>query len=243
MRRSLLAIPCALGVLAGCNDPANDLDTDGKYRPAPLTAPTGTSTYPDGPYDVAKGAIIPNYKFPGFANAQLDSSKLQTISLGDFYNPHAGDDSYQPASADEDDRLFPPDSIYGAGNPKPTALLIDIGSVWCGPCNAEAKNLFPTLYAKYKPCGGEFLYQLVDGAVGIAATEQNLKTWTKVYKVDYPATIDPGRQLSKLYATGSFPDGAVIDTRTMRVVEVIQGLPTDAFWASYEGLLDKACLQ
>lgn len=141
-----------------------------------------------------------------------------------------------------DDRLYPPGSPYGAGKPKPTALLVDLGSVWCGPCNAEAKDLFPALYAKYKPCGGEFLYQLVEGMVGTAATEANLKTWTKVYKVDYPATIDPGRQLSALYPTGSFPDGAIVDTRTMRVVEIIQGLPTDAFWASYEGLLDEACL-
>lgn len=243
MRRNILL---ALGLCAaGCNDPANDLDTDGKYRPAPLAIPTATATYPEGPYDVAKGAVIPNYNFPGFVNAKADSSAIQTIAFGDFYNPHAGDDDYEPASPETDDRLFPPDSPYGAGAKKPVALLIALGAVWCGPCNEEAKTLLPALYAQYKPCGGEFLYQLVESSSpGVDATEANLKTWSKVYKVDYPISIDPGRQLQKaLYPTGSFPDGAIVDTRTMRVVELVQGVPTDAFWSKYEGLLDQECLK
>jgi len=248
MRRSLL-ITAITGITlgacaAGCNDPANDLDPDGKYRPEPLAIPTTSATYPDGPYDVAKGAVIPNYKFQGFPNAKADSSAMQTIALGDFYNPHADDDGYEPASPEVDDRLFPPDSPHGAGEKKPVALLIDLGSVWCGPCNEEAKTLLPVLHAKYAPCGGEILFQLVESASpGVAATEANLKSWTKVYKVDYPATIDPARQLSALYPTGSFPDAAAIDTRTMKITDSIQGVPTDAFWASYEALLDQSCLQ
>lgn len=244
MRRIFLCTVTLVGVLAlGCNDPANDLDEGGKYRPAPLPIPTSVATYPDGPFQVAKGAVIPNYNFPGFVNARVDSSTMQTIALGDFYNPHVGDPSYEPASPEVDDRLFPKDSPYGAGTKKPRVLVIGLGSVWCGPCNEEAKSLFPVLYAKYKPCGGEILYQLVEGASpGIEATEQNLKTWTKVYKVDYPTTIDPGRQLSALYPTASFPDAAVIDTRTMRMVEVIQGVPDDAFWSAYENLLEPGCL-
>ncbi|APR85185.1 Hypothetical protein A7982_10534 [Minicystis rosea] len=244
MRRIYLCTSVLLGVLAvGCNDPANDLDEDGLHRPDPLPIPTAAATYPDGPFDVSKGAVVPNYNFPGFVNAKVDSATMQTIALGDFYNPHGDDPSYEPASPEKDDRLFPEGSPYGAGNKKPLVLVIAIGSVWCGPCNEEAKNLLPTLYAKYKPCGGEILYQLVEGASpGIEATQQNLKTWTKVYKVDYPISIDPGRQLSALYPTASFPDAAVIDTRTMRMIEVIQGVPDDAFWAVYESRLVPGCL-
>lgn len=244
MRRPFFLAVIALA--GGCNDPANDLDPDGKYRPDPLTITTSTDTplaYPEGPYSVAKGSIIPNVQLPGYPNAQADSSALTTIALSDFYNPHAGDPAYKPQSPDADDRLFPPGSPYGAGEKKPVALVIDIASVWCGPCNEEAKTLLPGLHAKYKPCGGDILFQLVESASpGTPATESNLKTWTKVYKVDYPATIDPARQLSALYPTGSFPDAAVVDTRTMKIIEVIQGVPTDAFWASYEALLDQACL-
>jgi hypothetical protein len=228
------------GLVAGCNDPTNDLD-DGTHRPAPVQP--STVPYPSGQQGVTKGDVIPNAKFEGFANAQASSDALQTITLGDFYNPHAGDASYQPASPDQDDRLHPPGSPYGAGQPKPTALLIDIASVWCGPCNQEAKSVLPGLYAKYHPCGGEFLFQLVQGpAPGTAATEANLRAWTKAYKVDYPATIDTTRQLGGLYSGDSFPDAAVVDTRTMTVVAVIQGVPDDAFWAAYTSQLDAACL-
>jgi hypothetical protein len=240
MRLTLLAA-AVLATASACNDPANDAN-DPSLKPDPLPAMAAKS-YPDGPYDIAKGAVIPDLGFSGFANALASSSTLQTIKLGDFYNPHAGDASYQPASADEDDRLFPPGSPYGAGKKKPTALLIDIASVWCGPCNQEAKSVLPGLYAKYHPCGGEFFFQLAQGAMpGTPATAQNIQTWTKVYKVNYPATYDDGGQLRALYSAGNFPDAAVIDTRTMKMIEVIQGVPDDTFWASYEALLDPACL-
>ena len=76
-----------------------------------------------------------------------------------------------------DDRLYPAGSPYNGDTdtqqPKPRVLLIDIASVWCGPCNEEAKSEFPGLYAKYKPCGGQFLFQLAQGAgPGTPATER-----------------------------------------------------------------------
>lgn len=243
MRRALALLSVfALGLGAGCNDLANDLD-DGSHRPAALPKPSVEDAYPEGPYAVQKGAVIPNYTFQGFPNALADNSALREIKLGHFYNPHADDPDYHPLSDDEDDRLFPPGSPYGAGRKKPTGMVIDIASVWCAPCNDEAKNLLPGLYLKYKPCGGELFFQLIEAAMpGTLAEEKHLRTWTKVYKVDYPAMIDPIKQLQNLYQSGSFPNAAVIDTRTMRMVEVVQGVPDDAFWAAFEAELDQACL-
>lgn len=242
MRRALLALPLAL---AACNDPTNDID-DGSHKPDPLPMATSTVTtaltYPEGPHDVAKGAIIPNYKFPGYPNAKVSSEKLEPIAFGDFWNPHVDDPEYEPESPEKDDRLFPPGSPYGAGEKKPRVMVIVIGSVWCGPCNEEAEKLLPGLYAKYGPCGGEIFSQLIEGMAGTLASEKNLKTWTKVYKVDYPMSIDPGKQLSKLYPTGNYPDSAIVDLKTMKVVETIQGIADDAFWLKYEGLLDQKCL-
>lgn len=230
--------------LTGCNDPTNDLD-DGTHAPAPIPKPTATTTaltYPEGPTDVAKGAIIPNYAFPGFPNAKASSADVESIAFGDFWNPHADDPTYEPPSPEEDDRLYPAASPYGAGKSKPRAVAVMIGSVWCGPCNEEAKSLLPGLRAKYGPCGGEIFYQLIEGMPGTLADEKNLRAWTKVYKVDYPTSIDPGRQLSKLYPTGNYPDSAIVDTRTMKITEAIQGVADEGFWASFEGLLDQACL-
>jgi hypothetical protein len=230
-RHALLGLFVAVGAV-GCNqDPSAD-NGKGIDEPAPCPEclPPRNLAYPAPPYGVAAGAIINPFPFQGYINAQAQSATLDTISLSDFYNPH-GDDA------------FPAGSPYGDGAKKPTALLIDIASVWCGPCNEEARSLLNGLYAKYKPCGGEFLFQLAEGAAPGAPVDATLlHVWVSNYHVAYPATIDPAKQLLPLYNSESFPDGAIVDTRTMKIVEVISGVPDDAFWSSYESLLDASCL-
>lgn len=241
MKRALFV--CLL-LAAGCNeDPAAD-NGKGDHIPAPLPSSTGMEpAYPEGPYGLSPGDTVDDFDFQGFVNAHADKSTLQKIRLSDFYNPHGKDKSYKPADAESDDRLYPKGSQYGEGNKKPLALVIDIASVWCGPCNQEAKDLLPSLYKKYRPCGGEFLFQLSEGAApGTEATQNNLAAWGTKYDVEYPSTFDPGRKLAALYSANSYPDGAIIDTTTMKVVTIINGVPDDAFWHTYESLLDASCL-
>ncbi len=242
--RTSLSVPVALAsllALGGCNqDPGAD---NGKGDNEPAACPQcPVEDYPASQSSLTQGTVIPNFRFQGFVDGKAQSATTQIITLSDFYNPHLGDPTYQPASPDADDRLFPPGSPYGAGTPKPKALVIDIASVWCAPCNEEAKNLLNGLYARYKPCGGEFLFQLAEGAAaGAVATPENLTAWVTTYHVAYPATYDPARQMQLLYTTG-FPDGAVIDTRTMKFVDVITGIPDATFWGTFESLLDAKCL-
>ena len=233
---------CSLFCLVGCNEDPGAGTGQGDHVPAPLPKPTTTQlAYPPPPYDVTNGATIKNFSFPGFPDAKVSSAALGTIQLADFYNPHGRDPQYQPASAADDDRLYPPGSAYG--DKKPLGLFIDIASVWCGPCNLEAKTELPAKHAKYRPCGGEFLFQLAEGAApGTPATSKNLSDWTARYHVDYPATYDPSQQLGALYSGGSFPDGVLIDATTMKIVDVVAGLPDDGIWQKFESTLDAACL-
>jgi hypothetical protein len=235
-----LVLP-ALLALGGCNqDPGAD-NGQGDHEPAACPE-CPVQDYPKSSTTLMRGTVIPNFRFAGFADGTAQSTTMQAISLGDFYNPHEGDPTYVPASVAADDRIFPPASPYGGGTPKPKALVLDIASVWCGPCNEEAKDLLNGLYAKYKPCGGEFLFQLAEGsAPGVVATVQNLTTWVKTYHVAYPSTLDAARQLQPLYGAG-FPDGVIIDTHTMLIVDVISGVPDATFWGTYESLLDAQCL-
>jgi len=234
-RASLVALAVASGV--GCNqDPGAD-NGQGLDEPAPCPECAAASGI------VKQGYVIPNFSFQGFVDAQVQGKTPETIALYDFYNPHAGDASYQPADPADDDRLFPPGSPYGAGTRKPTGLLIDIASVWCGPCNEEAKSVLNGLYARYQPCGGQFVFQLAEGAApGAPVTQQLLQSWVSTYHVSYPATWDPAGQLRPLYSADSYPDSAIVDTRTMEIVDVISGLPDATFWTTYEGLLDAKCL-
>ena len=210
---------------SGNQDPITD-------QPEPFPQGTGQSAnptveYPKGPFGVNKGSVIQNFKFMGFPNSLTNSKDLATVQMSDFYNP-TGDGKFGKGAA------FP------EGQAKPKALLIDVSSVWCGPCNYEAANVLPGLYAKYKPLGGEFLLQLADGPTpGSPANSKHLFNWTKKYKVDYPATIDPSYKLSALFQADAFPANMIIDTKTMKIVDVIAGVAEEggSFWQAYEKLL------
>jgi hypothetical protein len=235
MRRSTLAALAAVAALLGCNADPGVGNGEGIDAPPPCPACGKASGM------VAQGSIIPDFSFEGFVGGDVQT--LAGITIYDFYNPHAGDASYAPADPSEDDRLFPPGSPYGGGTKKPTALLIDIASVWCGPCNEEAKDTLNVLYAKYKPCGGEFFFQLAEGgSPGAPVTPQLLSTWISMYHLTYPAVWDPSKQLFPIYNADAFPDSAIVDTRTMRLVDVVSGVADTAFWSTYEAHLDAACL-
>jgi hypothetical protein len=185
------------------------------------------AAFPAGPYGISIGSTIANYKFIGFANAMVLSNQMQEIKLSDFYNPTGTE-------------MFSADSPYGANTAKPKALLIDVSSVWCGPCNYEAANVLPGKYAQYNPMGGEFLLQLADGPTpGKAADSSHLYDWTSSYNVDYPAAIDPTYKLGALFEADAFPANMIIRTSDMKIVEVIAGAPeaNSSFWTIFEDVL------
>jgi hypothetical protein len=200
---------------------------------------TSAAPYPAGPYGVDIGSVIENFPLDGFRNPKANRTTLESIQLADFYNPHARDTSYAPPAGAQDDRDFPATSGYpNAGMLKPTALLIDIASVWCGPCNDEAANILPVQHAAYDACGGEFLLSLADSATpGITATPANLTAWTTEYKLDYPSSIDPAYLFQPIEAQGVYPQNIVIDTTTMKIVAILGGeaIPT-ACGATADGL-------
>jgi hypothetical protein len=234
MRIDVLFRTLALGVsllsLVGCGEDDGGVPAP-VFPPGSGQLPNGAVAYPAGPYGVGVGSIIENYQFVGFANAMADTSAMQLIQLADFYNPTG-------------EEVFPEGSPYGAGEPKPKALLIDVSSVWCPPCNEEAKDVLPSLYEKYQPQGGEFLLQLADGPTrNVPAEPKHLYNWTLKYKVDYPAAIDPSYKLSSLFEADAFPANMIIKTKDMTIVEVISGSPTpgtaagNIFWKIFEKVL------
>jgi hypothetical protein len=223
MRNSIFALLGVISLvgLVGCSN-----------EPEPVVAPgfpdgtgqqaSNAKPYAEGPYGVGIGATIANYKFVGFPNAMVDNTRLSEIQLAEFYNP-TGTGVYEEGS------------VMPVGQAKPLALVINVSSVWCPPCNEEADTLLPVKYSQYKPKGGEFLLQLADGAkLGKAATQQSLYNWTTKYEVDYVATIDPTYKLGALFEADAYPANMIVDTRTMKIVEVIAGTPNSTFWAKFD---------
>ncbi len=176
--------------------------------------PRTGAAYPSGPYGIQKGDTIPNFELTGFPAPLEDRKDGVPIALADFYNPGG-------------DGTFPEDSIYGAG-PKPKALLINVGAVWCQPCQYEADVLLPAQYEKYAPQGVEFLFVLADGTnPGVAANLTQLTNWTKKFDTAWPSTIDPDYAIGSLFKANAFPVNIVVDPETMEIVEVVAGLPEE----------------
>lgn len=243
MRYSIFALLGALA-LFGCNttgtgggddgdDEGNGKGGNGEQTKAPEfpegtgQAPQVAKAYPPGPYGLFKGTVIRNMKFIGFPNAMKDATAMKEVQLADFYNP-TGDAVYEEGT------------IFEPGTPKPTALLINAGSVWCPPCNEEAKVTLPKAYDKYKPIGGEILSVLIDGTTpGIAATPKSLFNWSQKYDTVYALVLDPASQIMELSSSEAFPTNFIIDTRTMTIIDVIAGAPQigDSFFAKYEKVI------
>lgn len=171
--------------------------------------------YAPGPYGIEVGSTIANYKFVGFPDPAADKKTAYEIALSEFYNPTG-------------DGVYGENSPLGAGNPKPKAILISVASVWCGPCQYENESVLPGEYTHYKPLGVEFLLNLADGPEpGIPAKLNHLKSWTTNYDTKWPAVVDPSYKLSALFTQDAFPANFIVDTKTMKILSAIAGVPID----------------
>jgi hypothetical protein len=211
-RRIALALIVGASALAsGCDESVMAPPFPEGQGQAPRTGPP----YPGGPYGIEKGAVIANFSFPGFPDPSSDKSETFTLQLADFYNP-TGED------------VYPEGSVHGAGLPKPRALLVNVGAVWCQPCQYEADKVLPPHYEEFSPLGVEFFFILVDGPnVGTAATFNNLIAWTTKYETFWPSVIDPQYTVGSLFKSAAFPVNILIDTQTMEIVEAVAGLPEE----------------
>lgn len=223
--RTLGAAAC-LAAVGGC-------DTPGVTEAPPFPEgqgqlPPSGAPYPGGPYGIEKGTVISNFAFIGFPNPEQDRSEILDIELADFYNP-TGED------------VYPEGSIFGAGEPKPKALFINVSAVWCQPCQYESDVILPVEYAHFRPDGAQFLLMLAEGPTfAVAAEATHLVSWTKKYKTSWPSVIDPSSKLSSLFSPNARPTNVLIDTRTMQIVQIITGIPDEnsGFFGTLDQLLD-----
>ncbi len=210
----VLALSAIAGALAaaGCNSTPDAKVTPVDYTNDPGESPVAQETYPAGPYGIAVGSIVPNFKFLGFHNPQAsdDTNNLEEVDLAQFYNPTGSD-------------TWPADSTYRPGEAKPKVLWIDVSAQWCPPCQEESQSTLPADYKLYQPQGAEMLLELIEDTDGNAAKPANLVQWTTKYKTAWPSIIDPSRQMFTLAPQDAYPDNIIVDTRTMKVLYKIAG--------------------
>lgn len=220
LRATTLLISVALmACTSGVGDPLEPLPNSG--------GEAVEGDYPEGPKGTTVGSIIDNFVFEGYVNARdgLGESFQRQITLGDFYNPTA-------------DGVYGPDELHAEGTPKPLALFINVSAVWCGPCKEEAQTTLPDHYAELNPEGMDILMVLADSAaVGSPAAFNDLDNWCSSFDVHYPAVVDPSQQLGGSFDQSQFPANFIIDTRTMTIIDLVTGIPGDAFWEKMDEVL------
>jgi len=232
----------AFGAL-GCNgsDAPGDGDGDGtKVVDAP-DFPDGTgqpSWNEEAEYPAATGyelgSAVPNFKFVGYGDYRdpAAGANLQYMKLADFYNPTG-------------DGVFPDGHMF-AGEPKPKALVIVMSSVWCGPCNQDAKDFLPDEYTYFKPLGGHIISVLIDGPTyGEPATIQHATNWANSYLSDWSAPdgtvyslfIDPAERVTALFEP-AFPSHLIVRTSDMKIMQRFTGVANQLFWQNFEGVIN-----
>jgi hypothetical protein len=203
-------LPCAVLALAGClsrplgddynedgpaASPSDPLgSSDGNFRPLPR--------YPAGPYGADEGAIIENHSFLGWRDpvrAGFDPSRLEEVSLSDFYDPDGRETEL---------------------------IVVNASAVWCPVCRSEMRIIDTRgLAAAYRSSKVVLLGTLFEDARLNPAKPEDLALWANGlnFVVDFPLVLDPGLKLGPYFSDAATPLNLVIDARTMEILVAYMG--------------------
>jgi hypothetical protein len=147
------------------------------------------------------GDVLRNYKFLGYRNTEQKqktaAGELESISMSEFFDPEG--------------RQY-------------KLIHINVGAVWCEPCNAEAEEL-RVIAPEMRDQGVLFIQALSDGPVrGVGATQKDLDGWMTKQQPTFTELLDPEVvNLGPLFVSGAVPFNADIDPRTMEILKAQAG--------------------
>lgn len=163
--------------------------------------------YPKSGFGYAVGTVIEDLSFQGVPNPAalgfVSAPSAVKMSMHDFYNP-----KNDPAKA------FDP--------AKPTALVVVIAALWCGPCGTETQTITgtaskPGYHDYWKDKGVMFMQTVYQNDAGEPAEFKDLDFWTKKYNVQFTSVIDPGAKFDAYFPTPGFPHALIVDLTTMKI--------------------------
>jgi hypothetical protein len=194
--------------------------------PGAGSGPASASTvqraaYPEGPYGRGVDATIANLSFLGWRDpvqAGYDASKLERISLSDFYNPTGAAD-------------------------RPHVIMLNASAVWCSVCKAEYKHMRDfAVYDAYKPKGVEIIGVIFEDSQYNPAKPNDLVIWggKDGFSVPFPLVVDPGFKIGVYFESDATPMNMLIDATTMKIIRVDMGFDSrtpDKYWQYVDTLL------
>ncbi len=200
-RALLLALVSALGssVVVGC-DASRDTGPGSTSPPASTstsTPPDAPAAYPEGPYSITPGGVLPDLSFEGVTASGAPGD----IHLHDYHAP----DAAAPA----------------------LLVVTVSGGLWCGTCNWHASHdaALPTLAALEARGTLRRLDLVVGDRDNSPAGPLDAAAWQQTFHPNEPVAVgaDPSFSLGAVLAPDHqpLPLFLVVDARTMRVARVL----------------------
>ncbi len=154
------------------------------------------------------GDRLANFAFQGYLEGDPQRG-LKTVSMADLYDP---------------------------GAKRHRVLHLQGVASWCPVCASEAKQTKVAAAALLAE-GAVIVQVLLQGAKrGLGPSLADLETWCDVYETRHPVLLDvDGRRLG-VFGIDGFPWNALIDTRTMEILDQGTGAPADMAAYVREGL-------
>jgi thiol-disulfide isomerase/thioredoxin len=166
--------------------------------------PTVQCDYPTTGFSTKPGGVLPNRKWQGFVNENMDAAAPTDVTMADYHDCD--------------------------GSKGTNALLIDVSATWCGSCQEEAKLLTNKMKTQWDALGIRVVTLMIEDAANNPATLDTALEWKTHYKLtSTTVAADPDFFFSQLASGGSvgLPFLIVVDPRTMTLVETQQGYPFD----------------
>jgi len=149
--------------------------------------------------ELRRGQRIPNLTFQGYVGSNR-AEGLKPVSLADYYDPDAK---------------------------RYKLLNIMLAGTWCQPCDAQTQQMIPA-EAELKPEGVVVLAALVNGpSPGYGPQLSDLDAFIDKHKTDYTMVIDVrAHRFLGLWQFDALPVNALVDTRTMEILDASVGAPS-----------------
>ncbi|MBW2456052.1 MAG: redoxin domain-containing protein [Deltaproteobacteria bacterium] len=197
----LLTILAAL-LLAGCDEDCefNDVDVAGH-----AANPDGVP-YPAGPFGAqprqgaTPGDILPNFVFRGYRNGDTSGDPV-TVSLADLYDPTGQ---------------------------RQLVVHLMAAAMWCPVCHDQTEAMVKA-HSTLRGEGAAILQAIIMGPDrNVSPDRCDLVDWMDERSVPFTVVLDvDARRIATVAPLTAVPWNALIDARTMEVLQAGEGAPVD----------------
>ncbi len=180
----------------------------------------GTDGADKNPY----GVVYPGTKIGiaprGAPSATVAGSRLQNFAFKGVMSGNPADPVTRISMA----QFFDPESRTHK------LIFIQAAGVWCSVCHAEANAITPRIQ-QLKDAGVVWLTAIIESKnPGTPSTLVDLTTWYKAHKTPSPLFLDSGAEsLGAFFSAAAMPWNAIIDARSMEILEADVGSAQDVW--------------